>query len=294
MNIDYFAYYSVGGYKDMFLGSYQTKEETVYYSPFYSLWKSDGLSKEWSDQMKEQMEYLDTQKMITIVNSTNNEVMSDEALRFFMYSGFKLACCTLGNGKTTVVLGDLCGEQKDDNSRNIPFMLQLIGDDKKTMVALADYIRVHLHNDESFFAELFEYNASYNCIQFNIGKLNEWIGTVIEEKIDVESVEASTRKLHRLVIFDGMAEGEVLDNLNMTKRDVDLITYLAGGVVYNSKNDNSETNRGMETSHEVENYSARIMDGIKKALGVFKLYPEDKEDLVAINSHIKKIIGRHF
>ena len=34
--IKYFAYYSVGGYKDMYLGNSELNEEYTYYSPFYS------------------------------------------------------------------------------------------------------------------------------------------------------------------------------------------------------------------------------------------------------------------
>ena len=165
--IKYFAYYSVGGYKDMYLGNSEMKEEYTYYSPFYSQWKSNTLPEKFVDRMKEQLEYLDKLTHIKILTAIDEDLPKD-ASKFVSHSGFKLACCTLNNGSTTIALKDLNGSEKDENERSIPFMLQLLSDDAETQIALADYIRTHLEREEDFFANLFEYNVKYNCLQFNI------------------------------------------------------------------------------------------------------------------------------
>ena len=141
--IKYFAYYSVGGYKDMYLGNSELNEEYTYYSPFYSQWKNNTLPDKFVNRMKEQLAYLDKKPHIKILTATDEDLPKD-AGKFVSHSGFKLACCTLNNGTTTIALKDLNGSEKDENERSIPFMLQLLSDDAETQIALADYIRTHL------------------------------------------------------------------------------------------------------------------------------------------------------
>lgn len=293
--IKYFAYYSVGGYKDMYLGNSEMDEECTYYSPFYLQWKNNTLPENFVNRMREQLEYLDKQTHIKILTAIDEDLPKD-ASRFVSHSGFKLACCTLNNGATTIALKDLNGCAKDENERSIPFMLQLLSDDTNTQIELADYIRTHLKTEEDFFANLFEYNASYNCLQFNIAKLNAWIKDVIENKLDTVNDNSTIRKLHMLVLSNGVTKEYVLSELDILLKDTNKIYNMAGTNVYNS---DTRTIPLFESenpvSPEVDYKSKAIMELIKSALHkLFSFTDEDKKNLAEINRLIKLILSRHF
>lgn len=293
--IKYFAYYSVGGYKDMYLGNSDMKEECTYYSPFYSQWKNNTLPENFVNRMREQFEYLDEQTHIKILTAMDEDLPKD-ASRFVTHSGFKLACCTLNNGATTITIKDLNGNAKDENERSIPFMLQFISDDTNTQIALADYIRTHLETEEDFFASLFEYNANYNCLQFNLAKLNAWIKDVIENKLNEVNSNKTARRLHILVLSNGVSKDYALSELGIVLRDANKIYNMAGANVYNSETDSfSSSEDNVHVSNEAELSSLAIMEGIKAAMHkLFSFTEEDKKDLSEINKHIKFILGRHF
>lgn len=293
--IKYFAYYSVGGYKDMYLGNSEMEEECTFYSPFYAQWKNNTLSDNFVNRMKEQLEYLDNQTHIKILTALDEDLPKD-ASRFVSHSGFKLACCTLNNGTTTIALKDLNGNAKDENERSIPFMLQLVSDDTNTQIALADYIRTHLETEEEFFANLFEYNASYNCLQFNIAKLNAWIKDVIENKLNVVDENLATRRLHMLVLSNGVSKEYAVSELGMQMKDADKIYNITGMNVYNSETESGSLHDfEIPISPEAEGKSKIIMEGIKVALHKLISFTEDdKKDLAEIYKHIKLILSRHF
>ena len=245
--------------------------------------------------MKEQLAYLDKKPHIKILTATDEDLPKD-AGKFVSHSGFKLACCTLNNGSTTIALKDLNGSEKDENERSIPFMLQLLSDDAETQIALADYIRTHLETEEKFFANLFEYNANYNCLQFNIAKLNAWIKDVIENKLHAVKDISATRRLHMLVLSKGVTKEYVLSELGVLLKDTDKIYNVAGLNIYNAKTDNlASSGLDVHVSHEAEFKSNAVMETIKAAMQKFVTFTEDdKRDLAEISKHIKYIFNRHF
>lgn len=293
--IKYFAYYSVGGYKDMYLGNSEMEEECTYYSPFYSQWKDNALPENFVNRMKEQLEYLEGQTHIKILTAIDEDLPKD-ASRFVTHSGFKLACCTLNNGATTIALKDLNGRAKDENERSIPFMLQFLSDDTNTQIALADYIRTHLETEEDFFASLFEYNVNYNCLQFNLAKLNAWIKDVIENKLNGVKENTATRRLHMLVLSNGVSKEYAVSELGMQMKDTDKVYNIAGMNVYNSEAEvGSLRDFEIPISPEAEGKSKIIMEGIKMTLHkLVSFTEEDKKDLAEIYKHIKLILSRHF
>lgn len=293
--IKYFAYYSVGGYKDMYLGNSEMNEEYTYYSPFYSQWKNNTLPEKFVNRMKEQLEYLDNNTHIKILTATDEDLPKD-AGRFVSHSGFKLACCTLNNGSTTIALKDVKGDAKDENERSIPFMIQLLSDDVKTQIALADYIRTHLETEEKFFANLFEYNANYNCLQFNIAKLNAWIKDVVENKLNAVNDNSTICRLHMLVLSNGVTKEYALSELGVLLKDTSKIYNTAGINIYNSEIDPFSSSRiEVHVSHEAEVKSNAVMKLIKTAMHKLVTFTEeDKKDLSEINMHIKNILSRHF
>lgn len=294
MNIEYFAYYSVGGYKDMYLGDLNTKSEFTYYSPFYNQWKNGTLHEGYADKMKSQFEFIEDKEQISIMSAANN-LMPKDASTFVVHSGFKLACSNVGIGKVTIAIKDLIGNDKDENGRSLPFMMQLIGDTPSTMIALSEYIRENLKAVSEFLSTLFEFNAKYNCLQFNIGKLNSWIKDVIDNKLKPYVQNAISHKLHLLVLSDGINKDYALKEIGISHSDVERIYTMNGNLVYDCKHHKYGANNDAHAYNgNAELTSKGIIDSLMALMGrLFVFTTEDKADFEIVKEHIRKIVYRH-
>ena len=294
MNIEYFAYYSVGGYKDMYLGDLNTKSDFTYYSPFYNQWKNGTLHEGYADKMKSQFEFLEDKEQISIMSAANN-LMPKDASTFVVHSGFKLACSNVGIGKVTIAIKDLIGNDKDDNGRSLPFMMQLIGDTPSTMIALSEYLRENLKAVSDFLSTLFEFNAKYNCLQFNIGKLNSWIEDVIANILKPSYQNTSSHKLHLLVLSDGINKDYALKEIGINRSDVERVYTTCGSLVYDCKHHNPVPDNDYEPhNRNAELTSKSIIDSLLALMRrLFDFTSEDKADFEIVKKHISKIVSRH-
>lgn len=288
--IRYYAYYSFGGYKDMLLGNSDMNDvREVFYSPFYEqCCKNDGLDssvKQISDQMNE----LKKKKHITILTKENSSSIPSDALKFVTHSGFELACCRLQTGHTTVAIKDLRGKMKDEYDRDIPYMLQFIGDDKNQMLSLCEFIRQHWQDTVDSLSELFVYNVELNALQCNLGALNDWVTEVLANPIVIDEI-AEYCRLPLVVISNGVSVDYLAKELGFSKNDFGLVYNLAGRVIYKNidarmKHTDSYSSPSNSLNFNVEN----IMTSLKKFLSVT---PDDKNDYEQIRQHISNIINR--
>ena len=133
-------------------------------------------------------------------------------------------------------------------------------------------------------------------MQFNIAKLNAWIKDVVENKLNTVNDNSTTRRLHMLVLSNGVTKEYVLSELGVLLKDTNKIYNIAGINIYNSETDSLSSSRvEVHVSHEAEVKSSAVMEMIKAALHKFVTFTEDdKTDLAEIRKHIKYILSRHF
>ena len=288
--IRYFAYYSFGGYKDMLLGNSDMNDvREVFYSPFYEQWRKNDTSGSIIETMSEQMNKLDQKQHITILTKDNSSLIPSDALTFVTHSGFELACCRLQTGQTTVVIKDLRGEMRDEYNRDIPFMLQMIGDDENQMFLLCEFIRQHWHATVDLLSGLFVYNVELNALQFNLGELNDWVTEVLANPIPLDDV-FDYCLLPFVVISDGVSIDYLANELGFSKKDIGLVYSLSGRVLYkNPCIRMAYTDIPSVPSNSFNFNVENIMMHIEKFLSVT---PEDKDDYEQIRHHIFNIISR--
>lgn len=288
--IRYYAYYSFGGYKDMLLGNSDMKDvREVFYSPFYEQWRKNGTSGSIIETMSEQMNKLDQKQHITILTKENSSLIPSDALTFVTHSGFELACCRLRAGQTTVVIKNLRGEMRDEYDRDIPFMLQFIGDDENQMFLLCKFIRQHWQDTVGLLSGLFAYNVELNALQFNLGELNDWVAEVLANPIPIDDV-LDFCLLPFIVISDGVTIDYLANELGFSKKDFGLVYTLSGRVLYkNPCSRMAYTDISSVPSNSFSSHVENIMMYIEKFLSVT---PEDKDDYEQIRHHIFNIINR--
>lgn len=287
--IRYYAYYSLGGYKDMLLGDSGMQDvKEVFYSPFYVQWCKTGGENNFTERMKKQMAELDKRKHVTILTKENCSLMPSGALTFVTHSGFELACCRLDNGLFTVVMKDLSGEMKDEYGRDTPFMLQLIGDNEEQMLYLCNYIREHLQETKVLFSGLFEYNVELNSLQCNLEILNRWVGERLAN-VSYKSNTTDSCRVPVIVLSNGINVEYVAKELGFNISDFGIAYSLSGVKLHESSNVCSGYVESYTAKTNYDNSIENIMSRIKAFLSVA---PEDKEDYEQIKYHVTRITNR--
>ena len=172
--IRYYAYYSCGGYKDMYLGKNQDFEEYSYFLPLLPKWKSMEKAK---PEYASKLENINGLQLIEIVSNQQTFSFPEKAKQLFSHGGFKMIYRALDNGETCLCVKNIPSNAKDEESRDIPFSLLMTasGNDVKQLDAFAIYYVSHIDELDTLFAGLFTYDAFVNGIRFNLRKINEQV-----------------------------------------------------------------------------------------------------------------------
>ena len=203
--LSYYSYYSVGGYKDMFLGNAGMKEKDVFFLPLLAVWKKRAESNH-DDVLMEKVQKLSVLPSIRLLNQSESYGLPAEADRVFSHGGYKVMYVAYKSGETLLAIRDIEGEEKDEAGRAIPFLVALAGttpDDRRMLGKLAAYMATDMATTERVFSGLFEYDPEKNGLCFHLGALNDWVrktaessSSVIltlhsEHKIDIEQDNAA-------------------------------------------------------------------------------------------------------
>ena len=180
--LHFYTYYSVGGYKDMYLGnSGMTDVAQTYYLPLLPSMKQKADSGDKVMQQKvEKLEELAKIKLLTKDSRYGLPVAADSLIN---HSGYKVIYMHLESDKYIVVLRDIQGKGKDENGRAIPFLLAIMCDaasDMPLMDKLATYLTCNTQSTENEFVSFLHYDVNANGLCFELKAICEWITTLPE------------------------------------------------------------------------------------------------------------------
>lgn len=189
--LKYYSYYSVGGYKDMYLGSSETAEERTYYLPLIDFWKEQVAN----GDKKNEKRLIESEKVkkIAILSADESLGLPEEASSMFSHGAYKLIYKVADTGEGIFAIRDITCDTKDENGRSIPFLLAVVADteaDRNTLECIAAYAAMHLSSFCETLSHFFEYDPQFNGLAFRIGQMNELMNKAkAEGKGDVESIE---------------------------------------------------------------------------------------------------------
>lgn len=175
--LSYYSYYSVGGYKDMFLGNAGMQEKDVFFLPLLAVWKKRAESNQ-DDALREKVQRLSALPSIKLLSQSESYGLPAEADRVFSHGGYKVMYVAYRSGETLLAIRDIEGEEKDEAGRAIPFLIVLTGttpDDRRTLGRLAAYMASNLTTTERKLSSLFEYDSEKNGLCFHLEMLNDWV-----------------------------------------------------------------------------------------------------------------------
>lgn len=175
--LHFYTYYSVGGYKDMYLGnSGMTDVAQTFYLPLLPSIKQKADSGDKA--MQEKFEKLDALAKIELLTKDCRYGLPVAADSLITHSGYKVIYMHLESDKHIIVLRDIQGKGADENGRAIPFLLAIMCDaasDAPTMDKLATYLTCNTQTSDNKFVEFLHYDVNANGLCFELKAICEWI-----------------------------------------------------------------------------------------------------------------------
>lgn len=245
--IRYYAYYSCGGYKDMYLGNSSDSANFTYFLPLLRIWKT-GKKEEYSKKL-EQVKDL---KQIEIVTQNNDFGFPKQAKKFFSHGGYKVVYQTLSNGDTCLCVRDITNDAKDEENRDIPYNILITASGEEDISKLDAFA---LHSiadiDELYetFSHLFIYDPIINGIKYNLGLANDLIEKV---PLSLKQLQHENNRVAFLVVDNLSMTQKAFDELDFSRSQVDFIT------------DNSGNSKGALNYHNQSSYLDKSMGQMPK------------------------------
>ena len=185
----YYSYYSVGGYKDMFLGNSAMEEKDTFFLPLLPVMKKKLADKK-DTELAAKIQYLESLPQIKILRNDRLYDFPIEANNVISHGGYKIIYYQPVVGRYVLSIRDIDGDSKDETGRTIPFLLAMVGDsekDKYILNKLFTYMTTNLATTSVFLSKLFAYDAEKNGICFHLQDLNKWISDIDTGKISTEN-----------------------------------------------------------------------------------------------------------
>lgn len=174
-----YAYYSCGGYKDMYLGSSDTAASPSYFLPLLPVMKKRGRTDE-----VEKIKYQESLQHVCIVTSSESYGFPADAANMFSHGAYKAVYRTLQDGSSCLSMHDIPSNETDEEGRDIPFTLMFVADGEEDSAKL-DSMAAALLKDmtawQQLFTSLFAYDPTVNGIKFDLPKIMARINDIKQE-----------------------------------------------------------------------------------------------------------------
>lgn len=174
-----YAYYSCGGYKDMYLGSSDTAASPSYFLPLLPVMKKRGRKDE-----VEKIKYQEALQHVCIVTSSESYGFPADAANMFSHGAYKTVYRTLQDGSSCLSMHDIPSNETDEEGRDIPFTLMFVADGEEDSAKL-DCMAAALLKDmaawQQLFTSLFAYDPIVNGIKFDLSKIMARINDTKQE-----------------------------------------------------------------------------------------------------------------
>lgn len=224
----YYSYYSIGGYKDLFLGSDEDKAKETYYLPLLSVLEEESRTNE---KARARFDELNQLPRICQLSDKNNYGLPSGAVSLFSHAGYKVLYKHVQGGTHALAIRDITCGSKDEMGRSIPFLMVITGDtpdDVRKLDIIATYITSYLKNVEETISSFIGYDRDRNGLRFKLAEFNGWIGRIARETNSnrvvslngVIRVNGSLGKVALLVIPSGISKQTAIGEQNLFGYDI--------------------------------------------------------------------------
>lgn len=180
--LKYYSYYSVGGYKEFFLGDFENNAEYTYYFPLMSILEDESKN---TESVVERVEKLKSLPKIEQLSENNTFGLSKLAQTLFTEDGYKLIYRHLEGEISALAIRDVSNNATDDMGKPIPFLFVITGEGRKdvqNLDLLAAYMANNLTKAQASIAGFIGMNNELNGLEFSLSQCNAWVNDILKEQ----------------------------------------------------------------------------------------------------------------
>ena len=223
-----YAFYSVGGYKDMYLGTLSQESSSTYYLPLLSIMKKRNNPAE-----QDKIATLEKLQSVKIINKENDWGFPNECNMLFSHGGYTIIYKTLCNGKSCLAIRNLIGTMRDEEGRSTPFNMLFIAEnieDNYTLDKVAIYCKDHVQEINSILSPTIVYDAAVNGLRVDLQNIYNWIASLP----DTIPLLHNTNRINYLIISDEQMIDIVIKEQNLSNMLIDVIFHDNGHLLQGS------------------------------------------------------------
>ena len=272
----YYSYYSIGGYKDLYLGSSEDSYEATWYFPLLPIMEEEAKG----DPIKEsKVVELKNLPSIHQLSSGNYYSLPKSTRVMFSHAGYKILFRELEEGGCALAIRDVVTTHKDEIGRSTPFLMVVTGEtleDKRILSCLVAYIASHIKQAEAFLSCTMVLDVSRNGYKFRLKDFNDWILDIVrnypETSIYTSKGIISTDSHHTFAVLPQGVSREIFRK-EQSIEDNTFVTIDIDSIGTNVESKQSQNNMSIIISEdEKPKYSTGNLSNIFKTIVGFILY----------------------
>lgn len=229
--LKYYSFYSVGGYKEFFLGDLENNAEYTYYFPLLSILEEEARN---TESVTERVEKLKALPKIGQISESNTFGLPGSAQLMFTDKGYKLLYRHLEGDTYALAIKDINNNATDDVGKPTPFLFVILGEgnkDVQSLNVLAAYFANNLTKVQATIAGFIGMNQELNGLEFNNAQCNAWVNGILEEQksknvITTEgtiTLNGSQGATPLLVLPEGWTEKEAVAEQELNGKNVNCV-----------------------------------------------------------------------
>jgi len=269
--IKLYAFYSIGGYKDLYLGELKPDCSPTYFLPLLSIMKKRNKEEE-----REVLDRFEALPKIERITSSNSCGFPQECTTLFSHGGYILLYKTLNDGRACLVLRDLTSSTKDEEGRGTPFNLLFVAEGENDCQQLDNVALFCFHNAaqlDSILSPTIVYDPKVNGTRADLPIIYDWIASCPTKR----PLAHKEGQYNYVMVGSPTTIKVFLKEQNVSQKSVDAFctidgTIHKGSLVYSQVND-------IQSTTEQENNDIETADGY------------DKEDMQAKSEEFAGVVA---
>ena len=173
--LKYYSYYSVGGYKNFYLGDIENKAEYTYYFPLIPILEEEAKT---TESVAARLQELKSLPKIEQMSEDNLFTFPKAGLSLFTDADYKLIYRHVEGEFYALAIRDLSNNAKDEMGRAV-----ITGEGKKDLQildALAIYMANNFAKAQSAIAGCVGMNLQLNGLEFSLARFNAWVKDTVK------------------------------------------------------------------------------------------------------------------
>lgn len=226
--LKFYTYYSVGGYKDLYLGNSTMNDEFTYLLPLLGIQRRRAEA-EGDEQLAERVKQLDALPKILLVNQASSYGFPKSGARLVSHGGYKLIYTHLEEDCYALILRDILGENKDESGRSIPFLMMLVADnvqDARKLATIAAFWSNNIETVSNKIASMLMYDKEVNGIKFCLRRFGVFIEDCVNKQDYIETtlskivVKAEPNTVGMLVMASELYTKRAIEELGLHNKRI--------------------------------------------------------------------------